>query len=175
MIEAAGGKVLIPTEQGEISLFGLYWLSTDQLLDLAKEADVFISPGPLSDDIRDELRNTTILAELPIYDNQGPLGSNDWFERRIAEPDGLLLDFGAILWPAAFPEIDDNFQFLRNVDTTAPGFKVPVDQLEAECPDPDEPYVFLGEDCPDPSTAPTAIPSPYPSPLPTTLPTALST
>ena len=155
MISAAGGQVLeLPggLTAGDTQEYGWWWMSLAQLTELGADADVMISNGPLDDATIEELK--VALPGLTIYDNQGPLGSKDWFERRLAEPDAVLLDFAKILWPESF-EDSESLQFLRNVMTTEPGTGVAVDDLVEDCPDVDAPYEYLSEGtrCADASTS----------------------
>ncbi|MEL6284564.1 MAG: glycosyltransferase, partial [Pseudomonadota bacterium] len=66
-------------EAGDVERLGWRYMSLEQLVELA--ADVLISAGPLSADVADTLAST-----LRLDDSQSPLGPNDWWERRVAEP-----------------------------------------------------------------------------------------
>ena len=70
-----------------------------------------------------------------LFDNQGPRGSYDWFERRVVSPDGVLQDFALAFFPEEAALAGLEHRWLRDVATMAPGARVPDSELEAACPD----------------------------------------
>mmetsp|Transcript_2941 Transcript_2941/g.4597 ORF Transcript_2941/g.4597 Transcript_2941/m.4597 type:complete len:521 (-) Transcript_2941:213-1775(-) len=149
IVEDAGGELVLFEEEGEIETsWGSQLMSFDQVVAHAKNAHVYVADGPLPDDIADALLES---LTIPIFDNQGSLGHNDWLERRLAEPDAVLADYVAMLWPEKYP--DANRNFFRNISAgEEPGSKVSDDALEAACPNVNAPYFFLisaASDCLD--------------------------
>ncbi|KAJ8605579.1 hypothetical protein CTAYLR_000002 [Chrysophaeum taylorii] len=136
IVESAGGEVIVPEVEPEVDYFGYPYLSTDQIRDLLVDADLLVSPGPFPDDMT---------LNITVFDNQGPLGANDWFERRHVEPDVLLQDLASIFWPDVF---DYARKFLRNVETEAPGQRPSDDELVDLCPDVEASYDFQSAECP---------------------------
>jgi iron complex transport system substrate-binding protein len=150
LIEAAGGELLLPTDAPAVTdEFGYKYLSTDQAVALARtgnDKEVWISPGPW--DPRAAPYDAAPLATVPavvggrVFDNQGPNGANDWFERRVVEPDTLLQDIAAALHPNSIFEEDIERKWLRDVYADEPIGGVSDDDLDAACPDVTAPYVF---------------------------------
>ncbi|KAJ8603586.1 hypothetical protein CTAYLR_004829 [Chrysophaeum taylorii] len=136
IVESAGGEIIVPEVEPEVDYFGYPYLSTDQIRDLLVDADLLVSPGPFPDDMT---------LNITVFDNQGPLGANDWFERRHVEPDVLLQDLATVFWPDVF---DYSRKFLRNVETEAPGQRPSDDELVDLCPDVEAPYDFESAECP---------------------------
>ena len=150
VITDAGGLVMQFQGQGAVSSWGSEYMSLDQLLDFARDADVIVSAAPLPDYGHP---TTTALLDLgiPVFDNQGPLGYNDWWERRLSEPDAVLADLATILWPETYRRTPRNF-FRDLTAGEAPGSMVSDDDLDTACPDPDAPYQYLlsaAKDCLD--------------------------
>mmetsp|Transcript_1592 Transcript_1592/g.4796 ORF Transcript_1592/g.4796 Transcript_1592/m.4796 type:complete len:497 (-) Transcript_1592:115-1605(-) len=143
LIEAAGGELLVPTEAGDVTdSWGYTYLSTAQLEALAADAAVWISPGPLGPEVLAGLDAPPVAAGR-VFDNQGPRGSFDWFERRVVEPDTLLQDLAVALHPDVF---DLERKWLRDVLANEPVGGVADEDLDAACPDVAAPYVFEASD-----------------------------
>mmetsp|Transcript_24092 Transcript_24092/g.77679 ORF Transcript_24092/g.77679 Transcript_24092/m.77679 type:complete len:519 (-) Transcript_24092:431-1987(-) len=151
VVRDAGGELLLFEGEGAVELWGSAFMSLEQLLELAADADAVVSPAPLPDYDHPTtewlLGNLTDLG-IPLFDNQGPLGHNDWFERRLAEPDAVLADYAVVLETTSGPR-----NFFRNLTAGEPaGAMVPDDALDAACPNPDAPYHYLlsaASDCLD--------------------------
>ena len=50
-----------------------------------------------------------------VFDNQGPNGANDWFERRVVEPDAVLQDLAVAFYPGATELEGLSRKWLRDV------------------------------------------------------------
>ena len=128
------------------SLGGNYWyINDDELLELGKDADVWIYPSNTWDKVyaekKDIMDQFKAVQNRKVYDTQGQ-GSNAWYEQRLAEYDVVGLDFCDIVGntnPATLHER----RWFRNI------FTEPIGSLEAcNVPDEiDEPYVPIGADC----------------------------
>lgn len=141
VVRDAGGEIIEFKGEGAVEMWGYKFMSLEQLLVLAADADVYISDAPLPDPGHNT--TDTLLAELgiPVFDSQGPLGYNDWWERRLAEPEAVLSDFAAIFWPETYGATRN---FFRDISAGEPaGSMVPDDALDAACPNPDAPYHYL--------------------------------
>ena len=84
-VEAAGGQLLVPDVVADCESWGYPYLSTAQLLELGKNADVFISPGEWYDSV--DVSSLPAVQNGRVFDNQGqgPGYKNDWFERRVVD------------------------------------------------------------------------------------------
>ena len=88
IIEAAGGSLIVPGVEAACESWGAPYLSTEQLLEVGADADVFISPGPWAAD--QDVSSLKAWENGRVFDNQGPNGANAWFERRVVEPPRLV-------------------------------------------------------------------------------------
>ena len=77
-----------------------------------------------------------------VFDNQGPNGANDWFERRVVEPDAMLQDLALAFYPDDGPIATFSRKWLRDVRAGEPIGGVADEDLDAACPDIDAPYEF---------------------------------
>ncbi|KAH8060362.1 hypothetical protein JL721_9122 [Aureococcus anophagefferens] len=119
LIEAAGGEMLMYDGDGDVvSSWGTAYMSTDQVLELCADADVIISPDVWTKGAEP----FTLLDGLPavvngrVFDNQGPRGATDWFERRVVEPDTVLQDILAALYPESDEFGSLERKWLRDVE-----------------------------------------------------------
>ena len=139
-----------PPEMGYFVQFGgptKYWyLNDDELLELGRDADVWIFPSNRWDDVY-ATHNATMdqikaVQNKQVYDNQGS-GSNAWFEQRLAEYDVVGLDFCDIVGTANPNGPPHVRRWFRNI------FTEPIGDLPV-CNAPDEfsePYVPRGAEC----------------------------
>ena len=81
-----------------------------------------------------------------VFDNQGPRGANDWFERRVVEPDAMLQDLALAFYPDDGPTATFSRKWLRDVVAEEPVGGVSDEDLDAACPDIDAPYEFSSTD-----------------------------
>ena len=77
-----------------------------------------------------------------VFDNQGPRGANDWFERRVVEPDAVLQDLAVAFYPDASELEGLSRKWLRDVVAEEPVGGVSDEDLDTACPDIDAPYEF---------------------------------
>ena len=145
LIEAAGGEMLMYDGDGEVvSSWGTAYMSTDQVLELCADADVIISPDVWTKGAEP----FTLLDGLPavvngrVFDNQGPRGATDWIERRVVEPDTVLQDILAALYPESDEFGSLERKWLRDVEADEAVGGVSDDDLDAACPDVAADYVF---------------------------------
>jgi len=144
IIEAAGGSLIIPDVVAACSSWGAPYLSTAQLLEVGAAAGVMISPGPFAED--QDVSALPAYQNGRVFDNQGPNGANDWFERRVVEPDALLQDLAGAFYPDA-PEMEGlSRKWLRDVVADEPVGGVSDEDLDTACPDIDAPYEFSSTD-----------------------------
>ena len=145
LIEAAGGDMLVPDFEGDVeSSWGTKYMSTDQVLAFCADADVIISP----DSWTKGAEPFSLLDGLPavqngrVFDNQGPRGQTDWFERRVVEPDTVLQDFLVVFHPDADAFADLDRKWLRDVEADEAVGGVDDADLDEACPDVTADYVF---------------------------------
>ncbi len=81
-----------------------------------------------------------------VFDNQGPRGANDWFERRVVEPDAVLQDLAVAFYPDASELEGLSRKWLRDVRAGEPIGGVSDEDLDTACPDIDAPYEFSSTD-----------------------------
>jgi hypothetical protein len=126
---------------------GRYWyLNDDEMLELGKDADVWIYSSKYWDgmyaekkDVVDQFKS---VQNLEVYDTQG-MGPNSWYEQRLAEYDVVGLDVCDVVGHTNKNGPAHERRWLRNI------FTDPIGQLE-ECRIPDElsePYIPGGADC----------------------------
>jgi hypothetical protein len=145
IIEAAGGKMIIPDITPErTGPWGFSYLSDAQVLEAFAEADVvlFIGAWDATAEPFVSVQELPAVKNGRLFDNQGPRGSYDWFERRVVSPDGVLQDFALAFFPEEAALAGLEHRWLRDVATMAPGARVPDSELEAACPDVNARYVF---------------------------------
>ena len=139
IIEAAGGQLIVPAVEAACESWGAPYLSTEQLLEVGADADVFISPGPWEDQ---DVSSLKAWENGRVFDNQGPNGANDWFERRVVEPDAMLQDLALAFYPDDGPTATFSRKWLRDVRAGEPIGGVADEDLDAACPDIHAPYEF---------------------------------
>ena len=144
IIEAAGGSLIVPAVEAACESWGAPYLSTAQLLEVGADADVFISPGPWAAD--QDVSALKAYQNGRVFDNQGPRGANDWFERRVVEPDAVLQDLAVAFYPGATELEGLSRKWLRDVVAEEPVGGVSDEDLDAACPDIDAPYEFSSTD-----------------------------
>ena len=144
IIEAAGGSLIVPAVEAACESWGAPYLSTAQLLEVGADADVFISPGPWAAD--QDVSALKAWENGRVFDNQGPRGANDWFERRVVEPDAVLQDLAVAFYPGATELEGLSRKWLRDVVAEEPVGGVSDEDLDAACPDIDAPYEFSSTD-----------------------------
>ena len=144
IIEAAGGQLIVPAVEAACESWGAPYLSTAQLLEVGADADVFISPGPWAAD--QDVSSLKAWGNGRVFDNQGPRGANDWFERRVVEPDAVLQDLAVAFYPDASELEGLSRKWLRDVVAEEPIGGVSDEDLDAACPDSDAPYEFSSTD-----------------------------
>ena len=149
IIEAAGGILIVPDVAGDCeSNPGTAWatpyLSTAQLLEVGADAAVMISPGPFPAD--QDISSLPAYGNGHVFDNQGPNGANDWFERRVVEPDAVLQDLAVAFYPDAAELEGLSRKWLRDVVADEPIGGVSDEDLDTACPDIDAPYEFSSTD-----------------------------
>jgi len=139
-----------PEGYGNTVSFGgpqVYWyLDDQQLLELGKDADVWIYSGTNFESVYEEKKEfmdqfKAVQDEL-VYDIQGQ-GSTAWFEQRLAEYDVVTLDFCDIVGNSN-PDNNHERRWFRHVFTEAIGGAL------GECRVPEEisePYVAIGAEC----------------------------
>ena len=143
LVAAAGGELLVYDGEGDVATsWGSSYLSTAQVAELGAAADVVISPDVWDRDAAPfaDLSGLAAVANGRVFDIQGPRGQRDWFERRPVEPDTVLQDLGAVIWPdsAAFGGLER--KWLRDVEAGEPVGGVDDAALDAACPDDLAPY-----------------------------------
>jgi ABC-type Fe3+-hydroxamate transport system substrate-binding protein len=144
IIEAAGGSLILPDVVASCTSWGAPYLSTAQLLEVGALAQVVVSPGPWTDAV--DVSALPAYQNGRVFDNQGPNGANDWFERRVVEPDALLQDL-AVAFHADAPEMEGlSRKWLRDVVANKPVGGVSDEDLDTACPDIDAPYEFSSTD-----------------------------
>ena len=143
IIEAAGGQLIVPAVEAACESYGAPYLSTAQLLEVGADADVFISPGPWEDQ---DVSSLKAWENGRVFDNQGPRGANDWFERRVVEPDAVLQDLAVAFYPDATELEGLSRKWLRDVVAEEPVGGVSDEDLDTACPDIDAPYEFSSTD-----------------------------
>ena len=144
IIEAAGGSLIVPGVDAACESWGAPYLSTAQLLEVGADADVFISPGPWAAD--QDVSSLKAWQAGRVFDNQGPRGANDWFERRVVEPDAVLQDLAVAFYPDASELEGLSRKWLRDVVAEEPVGGVSDEDLDTACPDIDAPYEFSSTD-----------------------------
>ena len=87
-------------------------------------------------------RTTQAWENGRVFDNQGPRGANDWFERSVVEPDAMLQDLALAFYPDDGPTATFSRKWLRDVRAGEPIGGVADEDLDAACPDIDAPYEF---------------------------------
>ena len=92
--------------------------------------------------MRGPRRNLRHRRDGRVFDNQGPRGANDWFERRVVEPDAMLQDLALAFYPDDGPTATFSRKWLRDVRAGEPIGGVADEDLDAACPDIDAPYEF---------------------------------
>ncbi|KAL3920225.1 MAG: hypothetical protein SGILL_003368 [Bacillariaceae sp.] len=140
-----------PPDMGYFQTFGSsptkYWyVNDDELLELGKDADIWIFPSNRWDSVY-ALKNETMdqfraVQNEQVYDNQGS-GSNAWFEQRYAEYDVVGLDMCELVNAANPFTAPHTRRWFRNI------FTEPIGDLPA-CNAPEEltePYVPQGAEC----------------------------
>ncbi|KAL3917280.1 MAG: hypothetical protein SGILL_004789 [Bacillariaceae sp.] len=140
-----------PPDMGYFQTFGSsptqYWyVNDDELLELGRDADIFIFPSNQWDSTY-ALKNETLdqikaVQNEQVYDNQGS-GSNAWFEQRYAEYDVVGLDMCELVNAANPFTAPHQRRWFRNI------FTEPIGDLPA-CNAPEEltePYVPQGAEC----------------------------
>jgi len=130
-----------------------YWyVNDDELLELGKDADVWIFPSNRWDDVY-AAHNKTMdqikaVKNKQVYDNQGS-GTNAWFEQRLAEYDVVGLDLCDIVGSANPNGPPHKRRWFRNIFYeeigTLPVCNVPDDLIEGD--DVIEPYKPIGAEC----------------------------
>ena len=100
---------------------------------------MFISPGPWEDQ---DVSSLKAWQNGRVFDNQGPRGANDWFERRVVEPDAVLQDLAVAFYPDATELEGLSRKWLRDVVAEEPVGGVSDEDLDTACPDIDAPYEF---------------------------------
>ena len=140
LIRAAGGSLIIPDVEAACESYGAPYLSTEQLLEVGADAAVMISPGPFPED--QDVSSLKAWENGRVFDNQGPNGANDWFERRVVEPDAMLQDLALAFYPDDGPTATFSRKWLRDVRAGEPIGGVADEDLDAACPDIDAPYEF---------------------------------
>jgi len=138
-----------PPDMGYFQQFGgptKYWyVNDDELLELGKDADIFIFPSNRWDSVYEDKKH--VLDQIKavqvkqVYDNQGS-GSNAWFEQRLAEYDVVGLDMCDLVG-SSNPNINHKRRWFRNVFTEPIG-DLPACRIPGELT---EPYVPRGADC----------------------------
>jgi len=138
-----------PPEMGYFENYGgptNYWyVNDDELLELGKDADIFIFPSDRWEDVYADkkavLDQIKAVQTQQVYDTQGS-GSNAWFEQRYAEYDVVGLDMCNLVG-SNNPNVPHTRKWFRNIFTEPigelPGCKIPQEL--------DEPYIPRGADC----------------------------
>jgi hypothetical protein len=122
---------IISTELGSIECFGSAYMTTEEFVELGKDADYWIYPGSNWDETL--ANNTELLSQMKsvqnqeVYDILG-LGQNAWFEQRLAEYYDVLDDFCTIVGTTTI--FNRERSFLRNV------FTEEANSVEEQCIDP---------------------------------------
>ena len=140
IVETAGGELIVPGSAADCESDGVPYLSTAQLLEVGGDADVFISSRPFPEAV--DVSSLPAYQDGRVFDNQGPNGANDWFERRVVEPDALLQDMAVAFYPDAAELEGLSRKWLRDVVADEPVGGVLDEDLDAACPDIDAPYEF---------------------------------
>ena len=148
IINDAGGRLVVVPDDvvAACESWGAPYLPTAQLMEVGADALVMISPGPFAPRLADgEVTNLDGLQAWDngrVFDNQGPNGANDWFERRVVEPDAVLQDMALAFYPDDSPTATFSRKWLRNVRAGEPIGGVSDEDLDTACPDIDAPYEF---------------------------------
>jgi hypothetical protein len=140
-----------PPDMGYFQTYGSsptkYWyVNDDELLELGKDADIWIFPSNQWESVY-ALKNETMdqikaVQNQQVYDNQGS-GSNAWFEQRYAEYDVVGLDMCELVNAANPLTPPHTRRWFRNI------FTEPIGDLP-ECNAPkelSEPYIPQGAEC----------------------------
>lgn len=146
IVEAAGGAVLEASEygmEGEVTIWGTTYLSTAQVAELALNADVWIVPGAFDSSFAANFSHVPAVSNGRLFDYQGVNGANDWFERRVVEPDTVLQDVAQALYPTSALFADHQRKWLRDVTTEAASDTTLLSSdLDASCPDVTADYAY---------------------------------
>ena len=139
-----------PPDLGYFTTFGgptkYYYVNDDELLQIGKDADIWIFPSNRWDSVYEEkskvMDQIKAVQHQQVYDNQGS-GSNAWFEQRLAEYDVVGLDMCDLVGTANPNGPPHQRRWFRNI------FTEDIGELEA-CRIPEEltePYVPQGAEC----------------------------
>jgi iron complex transport system substrate-binding protein len=143
---ACGADLVDPTAVNGTSyndLCGVTYLTTSELVELGKDADIWFFPAPNWDatyaNFTDQLNEMKSVQSQQVYDYQGS-GKNAWFQERFAEYYDVLADFCRAV--GTHKGLSAGERWFRNVFTDPVG-----DQGECN-PDqaPTLPFVFGGCD-----------------------------
>ncbi|KAG7354432.1 periplasmic binding protein [Nitzschia inconspicua] len=136
-----------PEEMGIQDDYGYWYLNDEEVLQLGKDADIFVFPSLFWDTVyeqkRDVLDQFKAVQNKNVYDTQGG-GPNAWYEQRLAEYDVVGNDFCAMVGLSnPYQNPPHTIKWFRNV------FSGSVPEVET-CKSPgnlDEPYVPVGAFC----------------------------
>ena len=95
-----GVKIISRPEDVGTEKFGFWYLTDEEVLELGKDADIFIYPSKTWDKVYNEkkeiLDQFKSVQEKQVYDTQGG-GKHAWHEQRLAEYDVVGNDFCALV------------------------------------------------------------------------------
>jgi hypothetical protein len=142
-----GANIISRPEGVGVEDFGFWYLTDEEVLELGKDADIFIYPSQDWDEIYEQkkelLDQFKSVQNKQVYDTQGG-GQNAWHEQRLAEYDVVGNDFCALVGVSNPQQVPPHVvKWFRNVFTGT----VPE---EGTCNVPDElddPYVPVGASC----------------------------
>ncbi|KAJ1447373.1 hypothetical protein M885DRAFT_624438 [Pelagophyceae sp. CCMP2097] len=188
IVEAAGATLLTAAAAGIEGEVVPAWggpgrLSTSQLLELGAEADVWISAdawGPLEAEPFASTASLKAVQNKRVFDIQGKNGFSDWFERRVVEPDTVLQDVAAALYPySEYGRMHERVWLRDVIGGEAVTLRAVEADLDAACPATTAAYNYGStiDSCAtdEPTAAPTAAPTPVPTAAPTAAPTPVPT
>jgi hypothetical protein len=142
-----GAQIISRPEGMGVDVSGYWYLTDEEVLELGKEADIFIYPSQTWDTVYEQkkemLDQFKSVQNKQVYDTQGG-GQNSWYEQRLAEYDVVGNDFCALVGVSNPQQIPPHVvTWFRNVFTGT----VPENGV-CNVPDElDEPYVPVGAFC----------------------------
>jgi iron complex transport system substrate-binding protein len=96
---ACGAEIISSTE-GNTTVCGAPYMTTEELVELGKDADHWIYPSnnwdTASETFGEQLQNMKAVQDQQVFDYQAS-GENAWFEQRYAEYYNVLADFCAVV------------------------------------------------------------------------------
>jgi hypothetical protein len=142
-----GADIISRPEGMGVEDFGFWYLSDEEVLELGKDADIFIFPSQTWDVVYEQkkeiLDQFKSVQNQQVYDTQGG-GQNAWYEQRLAEYDVVGNDFCALVGLSNPQQNPPHvIKWFRNVFTGT----VPEEKACNVPEELDDPYVPVGAFC----------------------------